>query len=536
MRNYIIGFAIFAGMILMSCGEQLDLEPANSITDEQILAILASGDEDKIEVVFSGMANTMPTLFNASGLSGAGTADGRYRTCQGLECMRNLEGNDIVFGNKTLSIFGADEYLLRDFISEAVDKNTVYWHQTWGIITTVNKMLNFLSDEIVGNTAKLKEYKARGLVVRAYAYAYLMENYQDSYLLGGKDKLGIMLYDTYSPIQELKPRSSAVDTYNFIKKDLNDAIDLFETAEKGYTKTTLTDIDMAVAKFVLARVSLITGDWTTAISACNDILANYPDLMGQSVYGGLNNVGTETNPEIRPETNGFLYNDVNPEVILGWPVGEALTAHNGWMNPFAEGNGGLGEGFARIDNRLYEMIDGRDYRKDCFMANDFGDYTYPTNSTVKFIPAYTNLKFAATHGIGTDDKKNVGTVTCYYMRSSEVLLMKAEAQAQNNDPSGAKATLNTLLAARTRTGATTLTCDNYAGMSGLTALQMVQLQTRIELWGENGREFYNNKRWNIPVDRTTSDNHVDKGTYSVADMTLDIPLEEINFNPLCEQN
>jgi hypothetical protein len=536
MRNYIIGFIFLAGMILMSCGEQLDLEPANAITDEQILEILASGDDAKIEIVFSGMANTMPKQFNVSGISGAGTADGRYRACQGLECMRNLEGNDIVFGNKTLSIFGADEYLLRDFISEAVDKNTYYWHQSWGIITTANKMLDFLTDDIVGDNKKLKEYKARGLVVRAYAYAYLMENYQDSYLLGGKDKLGIMLYDTYSPIQPLKPRASSVETYNFIKNDLNEAIGLFEEAGKGYTTTTLTDIDLAVAKFVLARVSLITGDWTTAISACDDILANYTAFMPQNVYGGINNKGTATNPEIRPETNGFLYNDVNPEVILGWPVGEALTTHNSWMNPFAEGNGGLGEGFARIDNRLYEKIDARDYRKDCFMATAFGDYAYPTNSTVRYIPAYTNLKFAATHGIGTNDKKNVGTVTCYYMRSSEVLLMKAEAQAQNNDPAGAKTTLNRLLAARTRTGATALTCDNYTSMNGLTALQMVQLQTRIELWGENGREFFNNKRWNIPVDRTTSDNHVDKGTYSVAGMTLDIPLEEINFNPLCEQN
>jgi hypothetical protein len=170
------------------------------------------------------------------------------------------------------------------------------------------------------------------------------------------------------------------------------------------------------------------------------------------------------------------------------------------------------------------------------MATDFGDYTYPTSSTVKYIPAYTNLKFAATHGVDTDDKKKVGTVSCYYMRSSEVLLMKAEAQAQNNNESGAKTTLNTLLAARTRSGETALTCNTYSSMSGLSALEMVQLQTRLELWGEGGREFFNNKRWNIPVDRTNSDNHVDKSTYSIADMTCQIPDEEMLYNPLCEQN
>ena len=122
------------------------------------------------------------------------------------------------------------------------------------------------------------------------------------------------------------------------------------------------------------------------------------------------------------------------------------------------------------------------------------------------------------------------------MRSSEVLLMKAEAQAQSGDATGAKATLNILLAARTKTGATPLTCDTYPSMANMTALQMVQLQTRIEMWGENGLEFFNNKRWNISVDRTNSSNHIDKTSYSVAKMTLQIPEEETLYNPLCVQN
>jgi len=536
MKKNIIGILFLAGVLFTSCAKELEMTPANSITDEQIKEILASGNATKIDMIMGSMANNMPLQFNGSGLSGGGGADGRYYTIQGMDAMRNLEGNDIVFGNKNLTSFGADEYFLRDFITTSVDKNTYYWHHMWTVITTANKMLNFLDDATVGSTAKLKEYKARGLVVRAYAYLYLMENYQDAYLQGGKDKLGIMLYDYYSPTQAYKARATSTETYDFIKNDLNTAIKLFTEAGVGYTTATLTDIDLSVANFLLARASLNTGDWTTATTACNAILANYPKLMGQSVYGGINNVGTATNPEIRPETNGFLYNDKNPEVILGFPVGTALTAHNSWMNPFAEGSGGVGEGFARIDNRLYEKIDANDYRKDCFMAKDFGDYTYPTAGTIKYIPAYTNLKFAATHGIGTNDKKNVGTVTCYYMRSSEVLLMKAEAQAQSGDATAAKATLNTLLAARTRSGATALTCDTYSAMSGMTALQMVQLQTRIELWGEGGCEFFNNKRWGIAVDRTNSTNHIDKSTYAVSKMTLQIPEEEMLYNPLCVQN
>lgn len=536
MKKYIIGIAFIASLIMASCAGQLEIAPPTSITDEQIKSILASGDTVRIKQFMQGMADAIPNLFNVSGVNGSGVADGRYRNGQGMDCMRNLEANDIVFGNKTLSIFGGDEYSLRDFISAAVDKNGYYWAEKWSIITTVNKMLLYLDDATVGTNAKLQEYKARGLVARAYAYNYLMENYQDSYLQGGKDKLGIMLYDSYSPTQPYKARATATETYDFIKKDLTTAVSLFTSSAKGYTITVLNDIDLGVANFLLARVSLITGDWATAITACNGILSNYPTLMGENVYGGTKNVSTTGVPEIRPETNGFLYNNVNPEVILGWPVGSALTTHNSWMNPFAEGSGGLGEGFERIDNRLYDKIDNNDYRKNCFMAKDFGDYSYPTSATVKFIPAYTNLKFAATHGIGSNDKKQVGNVTCYYMRTSEVYLMKAEAQAQSGDNTGAKTTLNVLLAARTKAGATKLTCDTYAGMAGLNALQMVQLQSRIELWGEGGREYFNNKRWGFAVDRTSSANHIDKSTYPVSKMTLQIPEVETLYNPLCVQN
>jgi hypothetical protein len=536
MKKYIIGILFLASVILSSCAKQLEITPPSNITDEQIKVLLASGDTTKIKLILESMANTMPTLFNTSGISGGGTADGRYRANQGMDYMRNLEGNDIVFGNKNLSIFGSDEYYLRDFTSTAVDKNFYYWTASWSIITTVNKMLLYLDDATVGTNAKLKEFKARGLVARASQYLYLMENYQDAYLQGGKDKSGIMLYDFYSPTQPNKPRASSKETLDFIKNDLQTAVTLFSASNKGYTTTVLTDIDLGVTNFLLARVSLLAGDWTTAVSACDGVISKYPTLLGENFYGGTKNVSATSVPEIRPETNGFLFNDKNPEVILGFPVGQALTTHNSWLNPFGEGNGGLGEGFARIDNRLYDKIASNDYRKACFMATELGDYAYPTSGTVKKVPAYTNLKFAATHGIGSNDKKTVGNVTCYYMRTSEVLLMKAEAQAQSGDAAGAKTTLNILLSARTKTGAAALTCDNYPSMAGLNPLQMVQLQSRIELWGEGGREFFNNKRWGIAVDRGSSTNHIDKGTLSVAKMTLQIPEQEMLYNPLCTQN
>lgn len=519
--------------LMVACSDKLDVAPPNSITDEQIQELLKSGDPEVIDLIIGGMANNMPRNINGAS-PGGGTADARYNNILGLLAMRNLEANDVVFGNRALTIFGGDEYRFLDFTSESVDKNSPYWNYSWNIITAANKMLNLLPDEVVGNTAKLKEYKSRGLIVRAYAYAFLMENYQDAYLQGGKDKLGVPLYDFYSPVQENKARATSEETYAFIKNDLNTAERLLTEASIGYTNE-ISDLDLGVVHYLQTKIALITGDYATAIDRSTKILTNKPNFISEAAYGGKIQVVGGVD-EIRPEQNAFLNNAVNPEIIFGFQAGEASTNHNGWYNAFGQGNGGVNEGYARIDNRLFDKIATTDFRKDAFMITDYGNYTYPSNATIRYIPSYTNLKFAATHGMGSNDKLQVGRVAHTYFRTSEVLLMKAEAQARSNDEAGALATLDLLLRNRTKSGSVVLTSVNYPGMIGLSTIEKIQLQTRIEMWGEAGLEFYNNKRWNIPVDRTSSTNHVDKSSYTVPKMTLKIPLDEILYNDKAVQN
>ena len=534
MKKNIITIIVTILVLSTGCSKQLEITPPNSITDEQIMKLLESGDEKTIDLILGGMANGLPLSIKAGGTG----SETRYDSYSGMLVMRNLEANDIVFGTKIAgTAFGGDEYNLLNFTSSNINSNSFYWFYAWNIITNANKLLFYLQDDaILDLNIKLHDYKARALTMRAYAYNFLIENYQDAYLQGGKDRLGIMLYDTFSPTQKMKPRATSDETYNFIKKDLNDALSHFSKAKIGYTKQT-TDIDLGIVNYLLARVSLCTGDWQTTIQASDNILGQYPTLMSQQMYGGKN-TGTPENPIFLPETNGFLNNTINPEVLLGWPVGEANTVHNAWMNPFGMRAGGLSGYYQRIDNRLYEKIADNDFRKDLFSTTDFGKYIYPPDNIEGYIPSYTNFKFAATHGIGStiSDRTKVGTVTDIYMRTSEVLLMKAEALAQQGKETDAKNVLNVLLSARTKGGSPILTCDNYPTMQGLSALEMVKLQTRIELWGEGGYEFFNNKRWNIPVDRTTSSNHISKIKYSVKDMTLKIPDDEMFYNPYCEQN
>jgi hypothetical protein len=531
MKKYVTGILLM-GLIVTSCSKYLEVTPPNSITQEQIDELLQNGNEATKQLVFSSLVGGLPARFRANVPSGESV--GRYNNAQGLESMRNLEANDVAFGDRDPRSWGADEYLMRDLYSENSQKSWPYWNFAWDNINAANKLLNYMTPDVVGESATLKQYKAIALTVRAYYYNYLMENFQDAYMNGGSSKLGIMWYDTWNPLQPNKPRETAAQTYTYIKADIAEAVNLF-SATIGYTEST-EDVDLAVAAFTQARVALCAGDWQTTVSACDIILAANSNLMAENQY--VQKLATDT-ALYRADSSGFLNNERNPEVLLGWSTSSSSKTNGAWRNIFTNSYGGSEECFWRIDNRLYDQIDNNDYRKDNFLAEPFGEYLYPPESDgiTAYIPAYSNLKFAAMVGIGGGkDKTTNGTVCDFYMRVSEVLLMKAEAQAQAGNETGAKETLNILLVARTKAGAPTLTCDNYLGAGSMTLLQFIQLQTRIEMWGERGLEFYNNKRWNIPVDRTSSNVHPAKITYPVNLMTLQIPKTELDYNPLCEPN
>ena len=194
---------------------------------------------------------------------------------------------------------------------------------------------------------------------------------------------------------------------------------------------------------------------------------------------------------------------------------------------------------ARIDDRLYNKISDKDVRKDAFLNFEVGDYTFPVNGAVAKIPSYASLKFSSTDALNNDGTAGAGTpastTKCDYteFRLSEVYLMLAEALCQSGNDGEAKNVLNELLAARAKDGET-LTVDDYA--SAGSTLDIVKLQWSIEMWGEGGREYYNNKRWGVNVDRTGSTVHPKIVSYPANKMTLAMPEREMQDNPECVDN
>ena len=551
MKKYII-IIITIVCTTLSCSKELDITPPNRIVTEQVLDLLMNGTDVQRENIFLGMSASLPVFITQS-VRNAGSLDPRYNHFSGMAVMRGFEGNDMIFGNNTAEAipqcFGREEYRWNS-IRNASGTTSWYWQHGYDMVAAANKILAYLPDDVVGNNATLNKYLAQALFLRAFGYNHLVENFQDAYTQGGNGKSGVPIYETFNPTQPYRERETLEKCYQFIMADLNKAIKDF--GEDNFTVDTKNDLDVGVAYFLRARVALCMGSWAQVTADCQKIISKFNDrFMTQAQYvAQKQSVLVDANNDTYVDhyfaiRSGFLNLAENPETIWGFTFADAGShTQSSWLNIFATNTqqGGARGLNVQIDQRLYDKIADGDYRKDNFVDEGFR-YTYADNIAQNILK-YANLKFASTVGKsvaatapGSDVQTSARTTgnqnDWTLFRLSEVYLMLAEAQAQSNNESAAKTTLDKLIDVRTNG---TYNTDTYPSHAGLSTLDRIKLQTRIEMWGERGLEFYNNKRWNIAVDRSSSSNHWDKVPISVKDMTMQIPELSINLNGLLEQN
>lgn len=555
MKKIIKSVAVIFGVtMLASCAGRLDVTPPNNIYDEQIKNLLENGTDDQKASILKAIVNPLAQYFNnydRNNVCSTGSANVMNYSYVGIEWGRSLLGNDVALGYdlESYDLAGRDLYqFVTDYRIGNSNNNYCHWTTYAYAINQANSVLGYMTEELAQKQDLYKDGRARALLIRAYSYMCMMEEYQDAYLLGGKDKLGLPIYTVYDPKQTPVARSTSEETWNFIKGDIKEAVTLLSNAGIGYTagRANAEDFDLGVANFLLARASLLTGDYSTCISACRAIISSgVYKFIAKENYGGHNTgAWTPTSAiEVSPVTNAFTNIAVNPETILGYAVTSSFYAQAGVFFGLTSmfTSYSSNKSTARIDDRLYNMISDKDVRKDAFLNFEVGDYTFAVNGATAKIPSYASMKFSSTDALNNDGTAGAGTpastTKCDYtkFRLSEVYLMLAEALCQSNNDSEAQTILNQLLAARAKDGQT-LTVNDYKAVAGSSTLDVVKLQWRIEMWGEGGREYYNNKRWGVDVNRTGSTVHPKIVTYSANKMTLAIPERELQDNPNCVDN
>lgn len=547
-KNIVAAALLVAGV--SACSSRLDVNNPNYFTKDDIKDILQGGDEEKKDKVVAGLVSVLPGYINIYNAALNGGYSNGYAYESNFELRRFMQSGDVVEGSS------ANKGSYNQWYQNS--PSVTYWQtnddiQNYGYylgpvykITNAIKAMQYLTDDNVKEDKKMKGYQAQALTMKAIGYTLLMERYTDLQDVTSETKQGWPIYNDYAYNPATEPKSVA-ETWATIKEYFDKAVKSFHESSigtkgylSGHTSDVVYSINCAVAQYYRCRAAMDRKDWATVIDGATELLSYYPNFIKASDYGmdqsKLASVAARNDDgwcgkEYNAEENAFYNWEKNPEGIFGSARGSSnMFWTNGGFNALKRGP----SGYYQVDANIYNALSDNDCRKACILADDFENYpiySYENNDSTWYsytMPKYTSLKWAASSSIGHNGEMHDNKYTVsdnIYLRTSAVWLMLAEAYAQSGQDAMAKQTLNKLLEARTIEGRPTMTCDNT--MAGMSTMDMVKLQWRIEMWGEGDWAFYNQKRWGTQHKRGA--NHWSKT--QISHFTWEIPQKERIGNP-----
>lgn len=547
-KNIVAAALLVAGV--SACSSRLDVNNPNYFTKDDIKDILQGGDEEKKDKVVAGLVSVLPGYINIYNAALNGGYSNGYAYESNFELRRFMQSGDVVEGSS------ANKGTYNQWYQNS--PSVTYWQtnddiQNYGYylgpvykITNAIKAMQYLTDDNVKEDKKMKGYQAQALTMKAIGYTLLMERYTDLQDVTSETKQGWPIYNDYAYNPATEPKSVA-ETWATIKEYFDKAVKSFHESSigtkgylSGHTSDVVYSINCAVAQYYRCRAAMDRKDWATVIDGATELLSYYPNFIKASDYGmdqsklasvAARNANGWCGKEYNAEENAFYNWEKNPEGIFGSARGSSnMFWTNGGFNALKSGP----SGYYQVDANIYNALSDNDCRKACILADDFENYpiySFENNDSTWYsytMPKYTSLKWAASSSIGHNGEMHDNKYTVsdnIYLRTSAVWLMLAEAYAQSGQDAMAKQTLNKLLEARTIEGRPTMTCDNT--MAGMSTMDMVKLQWRIEMWGEGDWAFYNQKRWGTQHKRGA--NHWSKT--QISHFTWEIPQKERIGNP-----
>lgn len=409
--------------------DYLETKPSDAATEEEIFSQYGS--------VSAALQGVYKEMF-AFAVGGGSHSDYGQKS---YDLSADLMGNDMIVHTQGYGWYNTTYQLTNWGLATVGQMPDFAWYRFYDQIKQANKIINN-ADGIKDASAEQKEsIKGQAYGIRAYAYFYLINYYQQSYK-GNESKPGVPIYtqDTTGG----KPRGTVQDVYNQIIADLTQA----ETLLTGKTRASKNDIDVSVVQGFRARTALMMEDWATAATYANKARQGYPLLTGAAY------------------TSRTAFSSIStPEWMWGSriPASEA-TIYASFFSHIDISTGGyaaLGQQ-KKITKALYDQIPATDVRKQVWKTPGTGTTSDPDYNQHKFqVPDVTN-RWDADY---------------VYMRAAEMYLIEAEALARQGQTGPAITVLESLVKTRN---------PDYsaAGLSGNDLINEILLQRRIELWGE----------------------------------------------------
>ncbi len=530
MKRKINIILLTLSMILsVSCSKDfLDTKPTNAISSADALAT-----PDNMMLVLNGLHRQMYAQSPLPGGSSSRTGQQYWMP------MLDAIGGNVIHSSRSNGWHRSSLQWLTHTNATYTDVKNM-WYQRYHFIASANSIINKVADDELTIDADMSNILGQAHSYRAWAYHQLVMTYAKGYLISSNpdSEPGVpLLLSTEAPYTSA-PRSSVAEIYAQIEADINQAIAYFENASAPDNKS---HISINAAYGIKARIALSKGDWATAASSAAMARIGYP-LMDEATY-----------------VSGFNNTDFSEVIWGGKVIDTETTYYKSWFYFLGTNfNGSHNRGNPKLINKeAYDKLPATDYRTKLWLplapntnssaSNGQGgsyetDPNYDNAEDFKAARDAIRTKYGMTSGHNTHPymsvkylNKNPGSIDpddVFYMRSSEMYLIEAEAKAMLNDIGGAQEALAVLGKERDSAFDETI-FDTQEKL-----MDQIKLQREIELWGE-GFSYHDHIRWDMGIDQSNSgasqvlynDGFMqDKPSVNNA-WVFQIPQAEIDANP-----
>lgn len=535
--NKLFAGSLLAGMMLVSscAGDYLDTAPTDSTGATDAVGTTANAMK-----ALNGIAKIMTTQHSYFG----GGFAGENNIMIQYESYPSENYNYNYYASGWSPIFNQEFHTRTNSIYDAYA-----WYYYYTIAGNANTILANI-DNAEGTEAERNFVKASALTFRAYAFEKLIHYYcwrwQDSN--NGASQGIVLRLDESTDGQGY---ATLAETYTQIYKDLDEAIMLFEQSGMDRNASQVWMPNINVAHAIYARAALTKQDYTKALTEAKLARQNYPLMSNAEYHAGF------CNP-----TSEWIFGSFGSaqENNWYWSYGTQYACNGYYANAAGAANGA-----GSIGRELINRIPNDDARKALFLTEDkFPGYNFNDGSAMDL--GYGIL------GMGDDAEKadalweeaaaycqkmavsgleapyqagymylggqlkfyvfdTPGVSYLPFIRSSEMVLVEAEANYFLNDETAARASLVELNATSGRNPE--YTCDK----SGEALWNEIMDYRELELWGEGfawsdyiGRNrdivrhsFAEGGNAHISVAKTIPASGVNKWTW-------DVPLNETDYN------
>lgn len=535
--NKLFAGSLLAGMMLVSscAGDYLDTAPTDSTGATDAVGTTANAMK-----ALNGIAKIMTTQHSYFG----GGFAGENNIMIQYESYPSENYNYNYYASGWSPIFNQEFHTRTNSIYDAYA-----WYYYYTIAGNANTILANI-DNAEGTEAERNFVKASALTFRAYAFEKLIHYYcwrwQDSN--NGASQGIVLRLDESTDGQGY---ATLAETYAQIYKDLDEAIMLFEQSGMDRNASQVWMPNINVAHAIYARAALTKQDYTKALTEAKLARQNYPLMSNAEYHAGF------CNP-----TSEWIFGSFGSaqENNWYWSYGTQYACNGYYANAAGAANGA-----GSIGRELINRIPNDDARKALFLTEDkFPGYNFNDGSAMDL--GYGIL------GMGDDEKKadalweeaaaycqkmavsgleapyqagymylggqlkfyvfdTPGVSYLPFIRSSEMVLVEAEANYFLNDETAARAALVELNATSGRNPE--YTCDK----SGEALWNEIMDYRELELWGE-GFAWSDYKRWNRDIVRHSfaegGNAHISVAktipASGVNKWTWDVPLNETDYN------